>query len=212
MQSHRYKTILLFGAPGSGKGTQGKILGSIPGFVHVACGDIFRDLRVGSPLGQIFLEYSSKGQLVPDEFTVRLWREYIMGMVSTHRFDAAGDILVLDGIPRNIQQARFLEEYVDVRKLYYLDCVDKAKIIARLQRRAIRENRLDDANEEVIRSRMVTYEMDTSPVLNFYPPEKVCRIDTGGSPIEVVTDILCDIRTLGMLEEHDPTSIRPGSI
>ena len=70
----RFKTLLLFGAPGSGKGTQGSILGSIPGYVHVACGDVFRNLRVGSPLGKVFLEYSSRGALVPDDFTVQLWR------------------------------------------------------------------------------------------------------------------------------------------
>ena len=73
----KFKTMLLFGAPGSGKGTQGKILGSIPGLVHVACGEIFRDLRVGSPLGRAFLDYSSRGALVPDDFTVQLWKEHM---------------------------------------------------------------------------------------------------------------------------------------
>ena len=60
----KYRTVLLFGAPGSGKGTQGKILGSIPGLFHFACGDAFRNLRITDPLGRLFIEYSSKGQLV----------------------------------------------------------------------------------------------------------------------------------------------------
>src|SRR4051812_47363348 len=76
----RYKTILLFGAPGSGKGTQGKILGAIPGFFHTACGDIFRSLDLQSEMGRIAWEYSSRGELVPDEFTVKLWKQYIKGM------------------------------------------------------------------------------------------------------------------------------------
>ena len=66
----KYRAILLFGAPGAGKGTQGKILGQIPNFVHFSCGDAFRNLRVDSQLGRVFMEYASKGQLVPDEVVV----------------------------------------------------------------------------------------------------------------------------------------------
>jgi adenylate kinase len=66
----KYRTVLLFGAPGSGKGTQGKVLGTIPGLFHFACGDAFRNLRITDPLGKLFIEYSSKGQLVPDEPTI----------------------------------------------------------------------------------------------------------------------------------------------
>ncbi|MHC4247004.1 MAG: adenylate kinase family protein, partial [Planctomycetota bacterium] len=71
----RFKTVLLFGAPGAGKGTQGKILGQIPGFFHLACGDVFRSLDTTSDLGRQFLQYSSKGELVPDELTVEMWRQ-----------------------------------------------------------------------------------------------------------------------------------------
>ena len=67
----KYRTILLFGAPGSGKGTQGKILGTVPGYFHFACGDAFRNLRIEDPMGKAFIEYSSEGQLVPDETTDR---------------------------------------------------------------------------------------------------------------------------------------------
>src|SRR3989454_6004020 len=72
-----YRTVLLFGAPGAGKGTQGKILGTIPNFFHCACGDVFRSLKTDSAIGQVFLEYSSRGELVPDEQTIQLWREFI---------------------------------------------------------------------------------------------------------------------------------------
>src|SRR3990170_7061862 len=68
----KYSTILIFGAPGSGKGTQGHILGTIPRFFHCACGDVFRSIDTRTSLGRTFLEYSSKGQLVPDEVTVQL--------------------------------------------------------------------------------------------------------------------------------------------
>src|SRR5437867_5319969 len=73
----RYNTFILFGAPGSGKGTQGKTLGTIPRYYHCACGDVFRSIDTRTKVGKAFLEYSSKGQLVPDEITVELWREAI---------------------------------------------------------------------------------------------------------------------------------------
>src|SRR5579875_721028 len=121
----RFKTILLFGAPGSGKGTQGTILGSIPGFLHVSTGELFRDLRVGSPLAKAFLDYSSRGALVPDDFTIELWKEHVDGLIGLHRYDPNTDVLILDGIPRTVAQARLLDAHVDVQRLYYLDCEDK---------------------------------------------------------------------------------------
>ncbi|MEO1717767.1 MAG: nucleoside monophosphate kinase, partial [Planctomycetota bacterium] len=66
----KYQCVLLFGAPGAGKGTQGAILGRIPGFFHLSCGEVFRSLDIHSDLGKVFYEYSSKGELVPDEVTV----------------------------------------------------------------------------------------------------------------------------------------------
>ena len=192
----RFKTLLLFGAPGSGKGTQGKILGDIPGFVHVACGEVFRNLRVGSPLGSVFLEYSSRGSLVPDAFTVKLWREYIDGLVVSGRFDPKSDVLILDGIPRNAAQARLMEEHIDVLRLYYLDCIDKDLMALRLKRRALHENRLDDASDAVIKNRLYVYEAETQPVLNYYPKGKVKRIDSGRQPLEVLGDIITDMQTI----------------
>ena len=191
-----YKTILLFGAPGSGKGTQGKILGSIPGMVHVACGEIFRDLRVGTPLGRVFLDYSSRGALVPDDFTVQLWKEHIEGLEQLGRYDPDADILILDGIPRNVAQARLMDQYINVNRLYYLDCDDKEKMYLRLKRRALHENRLDDASDSTIQSRLYVYEAETAPVLDYYSKDKVRRIDTGRTPIEVLADILTDARQI----------------
>jgi adenylate kinase len=192
----KYQAILLFGAPGSGKGTQGAVLGQIPGFVHVATGEIFRDLRVGSPLGRVFLEYSSKGQLVPDDFTVELWKDYVEGLVGTHRFEPKLDTLVLDGIPRSVTQAKLLGTTIEVKRIYYLDCHDKRIMFKRLKRRALHENRLDDANDAVIEERLRVYEAETAPVLEYYPQELVKRIDTGRVPVEVLADILSDLKTL----------------
>src|SRR3974390_299989 len=115
-----YRTVLLFGAPGAGKGTQGKILGTIPNFFHCACGDVFRSLKTDSPVGKIFLEYSSRGNLVPDEPTVSLWRNFIESMTKAGRFHPDEDTLVLDGIPRNVHQAEMLKDTLKVEAVFYL--------------------------------------------------------------------------------------------
>lgn len=186
----KYRTILLFGAPGSGKGTQGKILGNIPSFFHFACGDAFRNLRIEDPMGRAFIEFSSKGQLVPDETTIALWAKNIKASTADGEFDPSRDTLVLDGIPRNVNQARILAETLDVKAVFFLSCSDQSKMIERLQRRALRENRLDDANLEVIKRRLDTYENETKPVLDFYGPTVVHTIDATQSPLSVLRIIL----------------------
>jgi adenylate kinase len=190
MKPMKLRTILLFGAPGSGKGTQGKILGSIPNFYHFSCGDLFRNLKPDTERGKIFLAYSSRGQLVPDEPTIRLWQHSIQAAEHDGRFNRKTDTLVLDGIPRNLQQAQMLKGLVHVRAVLYLWGADIKKLAARLQRRALRENRLDDANIKVIRQRLQTYERETRPLLDFYGPKLVRRIDATQSPIHVLREIL----------------------
>jgi adenylate kinase len=185
-----YRTILLFGAPGAGKGTQGKILGTIPNFFHCACGDVFRSLKPDSPVGQAFLEYSSRGELVPDAPTIQLWHHFIEGNTKTGRFHPGRDTLVLDGIPRNVAQAEMLRQTIEVIAIFYLSCPRKQELIERLQRRALKENRLDDANLDVIRNRLETYERESAPVLEFYPAKLRHNIDAGQTPAEVLFDIL----------------------
>ena len=194
----KYNTILLFGAPGAGKGTQGKILSTIPNFFHCACGDVFRNLRIDIELGRIFIEYSSRGELVPDDATIRLWNKSIAGNISTGSFNPEKDTLVLDGIPRNVHQAEMLQDSLNVRSVFYLTCSDFNRLVERLQRRALRENRLDDANLSVIRSRLETYESETKPVLDFYGPSLVQTIDSTQTPVNVLRDILRTVAKVGL--------------
>ena len=186
----KYQTILLFGAPGSGKGTQGKILGTIPHFFHCACGDVFRSLSAANPLAKVFIEYTSRGQLVPDEPTIKLWRQHIKNCERSGAFHPKEDVLVLDGIPRNLHQAQMLDTTLDVRAIFYLHCPNFEALVQRLQRRALKENRLDDANLEVIRYRLKVYEQESKPVLKHYGPKRVHRIDSTQSPTKVLRDIL----------------------
>ncbi|MGE0433123.1 MAG: adenylate kinase family protein [Planctomycetota bacterium] len=190
MTDDRYQTVLLFGAPGVGKGTQGKIIGQIPGFFHLSCGEVFRTLDVRSELGRTFMEYSSRGELVPDELTVKMWSQNMHAQTVLSLFKPMDDLLVLDGIPRSVTQSEQLEQHVKVLAVIHLVCTDKEKMIDRLRRRALKDNRADDAREDVIRRRWEVYEQETRPVLDYYAADIIHEVDAVGSPASVLVKVL----------------------
>ena len=186
----RYRSIILFGPPGVGKGTQGKILGSVPGFFHLSVGDVFRAIDIGSEQGREICKYTSQGQLVPDELTIKIWKNAVDAYVALSWYKPREDLLVLDGIPRNAHQTELLDNHIDVLQVIHLTCVDQEDMIHRIRRRAIRENRADDASEEVIRSRFKIYNQESEPVLHCYPDNIVSKVEAKGSPAEVLSAIL----------------------
>lgn len=192
--------ILMLGAPGSGKGTQGKILGAIPRFFHCACGDVFRSLDTRTPLGRQFVEYSSRGELVPDELTISLWKTQIDNLADTHTYKPDIDCLVLDGIPRNVRQAELLGQHIEVHQVFHLSCPNRDELARRMRKRALKDNRLDDASDKVINQRIATYEAETKPILAYYPPDKVLDIDATQPPVKVVHEVLSRIITLPFYE------------
>ena len=199
--SNRFKTFLILGAPGSGKGTQGKVLGGIPRFHHLACGDVFRSLDTRTTLGKKFVEYSSRGDLVPDDVTVELWRENINQRVDAHIFKPEIDFLVLDGIPRNEDQARYMESDIEVLQVFHLSCPDRTELARRLRKRALKDNRFDDASETVIQTRFATYEAETKPILSYFGPDLVTEIDASQAPAKVLFDILDRVMKLDAWKE-----------
>lgn len=187
--------FLIVGPPGSGKGTQGRVLGSIPGFFHLACGDVFRALDLRTPLGKSFMEYSSRGQLVPDDLTIELWRSHMEKMENLGTYKPDIDHLVLDGIPRNVPQAEILKDELNVKKVFHLRGASNEELVERMRRRALKENRLDDANEDIIRNRLVTYEEESRAVSEFYGEDAVIHIDATQYPYQVLRDVLQQINT-----------------
>ena len=125
--------------------------------------------------------------------TIGLWSTHIASMVQSGRLKPDIDFLVLDGIPRNTNQAKILNSTIDVRGVFHLECKDKAKVYDRLKRRALKENRLDDINEEVIERRLRVYEEETKPVLDFYGPKLTTYVNADQWPYQVLRDILNDI-------------------
>ena len=128
-----FKTVLLLGAPGAGKGTQGKLLSNVPGFHHMSTGDMFRNLDLESETGREIKGFMTRGELVPDELTVRLWRENIRARVTLGLFKPAMEILLLDGLPRNTAQADLIAEDCDVLAVAHLMAKDEEAMIERLK-------------------------------------------------------------------------------
>ncbi len=195
-----HPSVLIVGAPGAGKGTQGKVLGTIPRFFHCACGDLFRSLDTRTELGQQFVEFSSKGELVPDELTINLWKVQVDNWIETYLYKPDIDIMVLDGIPRNVRQAKILSDYLEVHRVIHLTCPNREELARRMRKRALKENRYDDASDEVISHRIETYEKETRPLIEYYEG-KVSEIDATKQPVEVLGDIIAEIVKLDVYRE-----------
>lgn len=189
----KYQAVLLFGAPGSGKGTQGQMVGQIPGFLHTSTGDLFRALDKNSELGKVFADYSSKGLLVPDDFTIKLWKQHMDNLVKAGKFDPATGLVIMDGVPRNVNQAKLLMDAVEVKKIVYLETAHIDKFVARLKNRALKSGRADDADEKVIRNRMTVYANETAPVLDCYDKKLVGRIEADQSIIRVFSEVVASL-------------------
>ncbi|GAA5476642.1 nucleoside monophosphate kinase [Haloferula helveola] len=189
----RRPAFLILGAPGAGKGTQGKVLGSIPRFFHCACGDVFRSLDTRTPIGKRFVEYSSRGELVPDELTIELWKAQVENWAESHVYKPDIDFLILDGIPRNVDQARMIDKFLEVHQVFHLSCPDRNELARRMRKRALKENRMDDASDRVISNRIATYEAETKPILEHYSEALVTNIDATKPPVEVLGDIIARI-------------------
>jgi adenylate kinase len=186
----KYRCVLLFGAPGVGKGTQGKLLGRIPGFVHMASGDIFRSLDKSSALGKKFLEYSTKGLLVPDDVTIEVWQDHVSRQVAEGDYRPDLDLLVLDGIPRSVEQCRSLDMHIEVLRVVHLAAPSVDEMVGRLKARAQKEGRQDDADESVIRRRFEVYDAETAPILGYYDSSLVSEVVAVGLPAEILMNVL----------------------
>ncbi len=184
-----YNTILVFGPPGSGKGTWGKILGMMPGFYHLSTGDMFRMLDVESDIGEKVVEIMRHGELVPDQMALDLWQKHLKNAAIIGSFRPQRDILILDGFPRTPHQAEMLGAVASIKLILQLDCMDREILIKRLNRRAVREGRTDDANDEVIRRRFEIYEQQILATLKIFSPSLVEFIDVSAAPVNILAAI-----------------------
>ncbi len=188
-ENERYAAILMFGCPGSGKGTQGVALGQMPNLVHLAMGDIFRGLDKASEIGKEFLSYSTKGLLVPDELTIRVFTHHVEQKVRLGSIIPGYHTLVLDGIPRTTKQKELLSDVIDVKRVVHLTMNDRDALVERLAARASKSGRPDDADRSVILNRIDVYERETFPVLEAYPAQLVAQVNADQHFLAVLRDV-----------------------
>lgn len=182
--------LVVFGAPGSGKGTQSARLIDEYGLYHISTGELLRDhIARGTELGKIADSYISKGNLIPDDLMI----EILDDTLSTNPQTANG--VIFDGFPRTIQQARALNEMLhrrgsEVHAVVGLE-VPEDELMARLIKRGIDSGRSDD-NPETIKSRLDVYHNQTAPLRDFYIKEgKYYGVKGSGS----IDDIFADIKS-----------------
>lgn len=190
------RSVLIFGPPGSGKGTMGKFLSSAGNHFHLSSGDIFRGLDPESPAGKLYHSYASRGHLLPDEVTIQILHHFIHGLIATNRYFPSKQLLLLDGIPRTIRQAELLEKHIKIERVIILDVEDTNVLIKRLQRRALLEKRADDMDPQVLRTRMEVYQNDTSKLLKHYSRSILSHFNANQKPLKVLRDILVSLSDL----------------
>lgn len=183
------KNIVLFGAPGAGKGTQAVKLVEKYGFNHISTGQVIRsEIAAQTPAGKQVEECIARGEFAPDDLVLTIVKHFM----TTHQ-DVEGSIF--DGFPRNIYQAeqfdRLMEEWnSEVDVMLSLE-VPEEELIERLLLRGKESGRADDASEEVIRNRIRIYNEQTAPLANYYAAQgKHIAIDGTGS-IEEIFERLC---------------------
>ncbi|NGX45562.1 MAG: adenylate kinase [Chlamydiae bacterium] len=185
-----FRSVLLFGPPGSGKGTQGRFLSSAGNHYHLSSGDIFRGLSPESPAGKLFHRYAGEGKLLPDEVTVMIWHHYVQGLIATNSYFPHEQLLLLDGVPRTLRQAELLAPHLDIVGIISLEMPSIEGLVARLKRRALIEGRHDDVDEQVVHNRMQVYQNETVKLLDFYPKVKIFSFNADQPPLGVLRDIL----------------------
>lgn len=184
------KNIVIFGAPGSGKGTQSALLVEKYGFKHISTGDVLRaEIKNGTELGKTAQGYIDNGQLIPDELMID---------ILAHVYDSLCpcDGVIFDGFPRTVPQAEALKKMLgergtQVSAMLELDVPDEM-LMERLIQRGKTSGRADD-NEETIRKRLTVYNTQTAPLIAWYEGEGIRNAVKGYGPLEEINAALCAV-------------------
>lgn len=183
--------LILFGPPGSGKGTQAAKLVEQYNLMHISTGDLFRfEMGNDTPLGKEAKSYISKGALVPDSVTI--------GMLK-NKVNANPDVpgFIFDGFPRTVAQAEALDEFLatkneKVTALVSMGVADK-ELISRLLERGKTSGRADDSDESIIKNRLNVYKSETTPVFDYYNEKMMARKVDGQGTIAQIFTRLCNV-------------------
>ena len=181
--------ILLIGAPGSGKGTQGSLISDSFGISVVSTGDILRqEVLLKTPLGLKAQEFMNAGLLVPDACLL----DIISSNLQSKECQAG---FILDGFPRNIDQAVYLDSLLkkinkSLHHVFFFD-IDTSILVDRILKRAVVENRSDDT-EVTIKNRLSVFTEKTLPILSYYENQNILRKINANNTVEAVKDLIFD--------------------
>ncbi|MCF8331148.1 MAG: adenylate kinase [Bacteroidales bacterium] len=182
--------LIIFGPPGSGKGTQSANIAKKFGLIHLSTGELFRyEIENGTPVGNEANSYISKGQLVPDEITLRLLFKH-----ASKHVNAPG--IIFDGFPRTLNQAKLLDRMMDKKglKIHLVIGikVESDELVKRIKHRSRNSDRNDDT-ESVIYKRMEIYRQQTHPVMDYYRKQGKFETVSGMAPVETVFQRICKV-------------------
>ncbi len=187
----KMKNIVIFGAPGSGKGTQSDKLIEKYGLNHISTGDVLRsEIKKGSELGKTAQQYIDQGQLIPDDLMVSILAAVYDGFGRAHKG------VIFDGFPRTIPQAEALKQMLNERgdkvaAMLELD-VPEDELMKRLIKRGQESGRADD-NEETIKKRLVVYHSQTQPLIQWYKQEGVHYHINGFGELDRIFADICQV-------------------
>ena len=185
------KNFVLFGKPGSGKGTQAEHLSEKYKLYHISTGDLFRkNISQNTNLGLLAQSYMDKGELVPDEVTIKMLENEIKENTQSKGF-------LFDGFPRTIAQAESLDKFLksidmQINATIALD-VDEEELISRIIDRGKTSNRSDDQDIEKIQNRFNEYNMKTSILSRYYKDQKKFFEVDGSGTVDEITKRLFDL-------------------
>lgn len=181
--------IILFGPPGAGKGTQSQNIIDKYSLAHLSTGDIFRaNIKGGTELGVLAKSYIDKGQLVPDEVTIKMLQSEVEKNPSAKGF-------IFDGFPRTAAQAAALDTFLaskgyGVKTLISLE-VEEEELKRRLLERGKTSGRADDVDPNVIQKRIDVYKSETTPVKEYYSKQGKTAEINGVGKIEEIFNVIC---------------------
>ncbi|MBO5002302.1 MAG: adenylate kinase [Prevotella sp.] len=185
------KNIVIFGAPGSGKGTQSDLMIEKYGLGHISTGDVLRkEIKEETELGKTAKMFIDKGQLIPDDLMIDILAHVYDGFGKDH------DGVIFDGFPRTIPQAEALSKMLDERghkvaAMIELD-VPEEELMARLIKRGQESGRSDD-NEETIKKRLDVYHSQTAPLIEWYKKENIHNHINGLGEMSRIFGDICQV-------------------
>ena len=185
------KNIVIFGAPGSGKGTQSDLIIEKYGLNHISTGDVLRnEMKNGTPLGQTARQYIDEGKLVPDSLIIDMLAKVYDSFGNEHKG------VIFDGFPRTVPQAEALKKMLaerghEVAAMIELD-VPEDELMSRLVKRGLESGRSDD-NEETIKKRLDVYHNQTLPLIDWYEKEGLRRPINGLGALDRIFADICAV-------------------